>query len=49
LGTTEASVFGYECDRHDGMHIAESRILYLIVDPQRLEVLGVKEEGNPLL
>jgi phenylacetate-CoA ligase len=49
LGTTEAGLFGYECDRHDGMHIAESRILYSIVNPEKLEVLEEGEEGNPLI
>jgi len=49
LGTTEASLFGYECGEHEGMHIAESRILYSIVDPERRQVLGRKEEGNPLI
>ena len=49
LGTTEASIFGYECDKHEGMHIAESRVLYSIVNPETYQVLGSKEEGNPLI
>lgn len=47
--TSEASIFGYECNKHSGMHIAESRIMFSIVNPETLEVLEEKEEGRPLI
>jgi len=47
--TTEAAMLGYECKIHEGMHIAESRILFSVVNSETREVLGEKEEGTPLL
>ena len=43
--SAELSVTAFECPTHDGMHVAENRILLTVVDPETKEE---KEEGQIL-
>lgn len=45
LGSTECSLFGYECEKHDGLHIAENRVILFTADPESNEVLSSSEKG----
>jgi len=49
LGTTECSLFAYECHRHDGMHVAETRVLFSVAKPENEEIVGENEEGSDLI
>ncbi|MGB9760196.1 MAG: phenylacetate--CoA ligase family protein [Thermoproteota archaeon] len=46
---SEASIFGYECSNHDGMHIAESRVLISVANPEMDDILGKGEEGKSII
>ena len=49
LGSTECSLFAYECNRHNGMHVAETRVFISVVNPESGEIVGEKEEGVDLI
>jgi phenylacetate-CoA ligase len=45
----EASVMGYECNLHNGLHINEPETFITAVDPENYEEVGENEEGIDLV
>ena len=49
LGSSECSLYGYECEEHSGLHVAENRVLFSVGDPETHEIMSEKEEGVDLV